>query len=66
MGIAVILKNLELENEALGVLRLVDPEHGGLEKELEDSRNTLAWQMRAREILGRMCGALGVRLEEGK
>jgi hypothetical protein len=66
MGIAVILKNLELENEALGVLRLVDPEHEGLEKELEDSRNTLALQMRAREILGPMCGALGVRLEEGR
>lgn len=65
MGIAMILKNLELENEALRVLQLIDPEHVGLEKELDDSRNALNLQMKAREMLGPMCGALGVRLDEG-
>jgi hypothetical protein len=66
MAIAMVMKNLSLEAEALAVLRLVDSEHEGLGKEVEDSEAKLGVQKKAREMLGPLCGALGFVLgEEG-
>jgi len=66
MAIAMVMKNLHLEPEALAVLRLVDLEHEGLKKEVVDSEGKLRAQVKAREMLGPLCGALGVVLGRGE
>jgi hypothetical protein len=50
-GIAMSLKNLDLQQEAGPVLSLVSPSHVGLQKELDHSRNVLARQEEARGIV---------------
>jgi hypothetical protein len=50
-GIAMALKNLDLQQDAVRILSLVSPSHVGLQKELDHSRDILARQEDAREIV---------------
>jgi hypothetical protein len=50
-GIAMCLKNLDLQPEALAVLNLISPGHVGLEKELEHSNQLLAKQAKATSMI---------------
>jgi len=50
-GIAMILKNLDLQKEAFNILKLVDHDHCGLGKEKEESLAILEKQKEATIIL---------------
>ena len=50
-GMAMCLKNLDLQSEASAVLTLVAPDHVGLKKELDHSKEVLARQADARRIV---------------
>lgn len=50
-GAAMALKNLDLHEEALEMLSLINPDHHGLDKEIEHSVKVLNEQTKARSIL---------------
>ncbi|MCP3673835.1 MAG: hypothetical protein GY829_05115 [Gammaproteobacteria bacterium] len=49
-GAAVSLKNLDLQKEALEVLRLIKSEHEGLKEEIEDCNKKIRLQFQAKTI----------------
>jgi TolA-binding protein len=53
LGAAMALKNLDLQEEAMHFLQLINPEHQGLDQEIEHSHKILSEQAKARAILGR-------------
>ena len=48
---AMCLKNLDLQPEAYSLLQLAPQDHFGLQKEIEDSKESLAKQKQARDLL---------------
>lgn len=53
-GAAMTLKNLDLQEEAFHVLKLISPNYDGLDKELEHSFKLLSEQAKARIILEKL------------
>ncbi len=50
-GAAMALKNLDLQDEAFGLMQLISPQHEGLDHEIEHSHEILSNQAKAKAIL---------------